>query len=139
MTFTFRRVRALQLAVVVLIVVVVAGLMMNNALKTRESARTASAQALARSALMIQRAHFYGTGVYADAEALRDGEPKVDATEEVAVQGKVYVRTEGQTTILASSSKDGTCYWIRDANGVASYATTPCTEEPNDDDFGPNW
>ena len=139
MSLTINRVRALQLAVVMFIVVVIAGLMINRSLGLRDSAREKSAQSLARNALMAQRDHYYGTGEYADAEALRDGDPKVDATDQVAVQGKVFVRSEGHTTTLSSSSKDGTCYWIRDTAGVATYATTPCTEEPEDQDFGPSW
>lgn len=139
MTLTIKRVRALQLAIVLLIVVVLAGLMLSRSLRVRDSAREASAKSLARNALTAQRSHYYGTGEYADAAALRDGEGKLDTTDDVAVQGKVFVRSDGHSTTLASSSQDGTCYWIRDTSGVATYATTPCTEEPEDEDFGPTW
>ena len=139
MTVTIRRVRALQLGVVILIVVVIVGVMLNKARDVRDSARDASAQALARNALMIQRDHYYGSGEYADAETLRMGEPEVDATDQLAVLGSVYVRSEGFTTTLAASTEDGTCYWIRDTAGTATYATTPCTDEPDDEDFGPTW
>lgn len=139
MTIAVTRTRAVQIAVVALITVLVIGLMLNSSLGLRERSRNSAAQALARQALMIQRNHFYGSGQYADAETLRNGEPMVDAVEEVAVQGKVYVRTEGAATTMAASTPDGTCYWIRDASGVATYATTPCEEEPGDADFTSAW
>ena len=139
MTITFRRTRALQLAAVVLIAIVVAGVMLSSSFGIRDGARDASAQALARNALMIQRSHYYGSGEYADAETLRNSEPKVDATDEVAVLGSVYVRSEAYSTTLSASTKDGTCYWIRDTAGAATYATTPCTEEPGDADFAAAW
>lgn len=139
MSLTIQRTRALQLAIVVFVFFVIAGLMINRSMSLRESAREKSAQSLARNALMVQRDHYYGTGQYADAEALNSGEPKVEATDDVAVQGKVFVRSEGQTTTMASSSEDGTCYWIRDTAGVATYAKTPCEREPQDEDFKPSW
>ena len=139
MSITFTRTRAIQLAVVALITILVVGLMMSSSFGLRDRARDASAQALARNALMIQRSHYYGSGEYADAETLRNGEPKVDATDEVAVLGSVYVRSEGYSTTLSASTKDGTCYWIRDTAGAATYATTPCSEEPGDADFAAAW
>ena len=127
------------MAVVAAVVTVVIAVIFNNTIGVRDSARDAAAQSLARNALMIQRSHYYGGGEYADAEALRNGEPKVDATDEVAVLGKVYVRSEGFTTTLAASTPDGTCYWIRDVAGAASYATTACTTEPSEPDFSSAW
>lgn len=139
MRLTIQRVRVVQLAIVALVMLILAAFLITRSMNLRESAREKSAQSLARNALMVQRDHYYGTGQYADADALNAGEPKVDATDDVAVQGKVFVRSEGHTTTMASSSKDGTCYWVRDTAGVASYATTPCDQEPQDEDFKASW
>lgn len=139
MQLTIHRRRAIEITVVVGVVAVVLAVILSNTFGLRASSRTAAAQSLARSALMIQRNYYYGSGEYADAETLRKGEPAVDAVEDVAVKGKVYVRTEGQTTTLASSTDDGTCYWIKDSNGVASYAKTPCEAEPTAEDFAASW
>ena len=139
MSITFTRTRAIQLAVVALITILVIALMMNSSFGLRDRARDASAQALARQALMVQRDHYYGSGAYADAETLRNGQQEVAATDELAVLGSVYVRSEGYSTTLAASTKDGTCYWIRDTAGAATYATTPCAEEPAVEDFAAAW
>ena len=139
MTIAITRTRAVQMAIVAFIVVVMIALMLNSSLGLRDRSRNAAAQSLARNALMIQRNHYYGSGQYADAETLRKGEPMVDAVEQVAVQGKVYVRAEGSSTTLSASTPDGTCYWVRDTAGVAAYAKTPCEAEPGDDDFAASW
>ena len=135
MQIVIRRRRAFEVAVVLAVVVVALAVILSNTLGIRDRSRSAAAQALARNALMVQRSHFYGSGTYADAETLRKGEPAVDAVEEVAVLGKVYVRSDGYSTELASSTPDGTCYWIRDTSGVATYAKTSCDVTPGDKDF----
>ena len=139
MQIAITRRRAFEMAVLGGVVTVVIAVIFNNTVGVRDSARDEAAQALARSALMIQRSHYYGVGEYADAEDLRNSESKLETTEVVAVQGKVYVRSEGFTTTLAASTPDGKCYWIRDVAGTASYATTSCTTEPTDPDFGATW
>lgn len=139
MQISIKRRRAIELAIVAAVVTAVLAVVLTNTLNLRNRSRDAAAQALARNALMIQRSHYYGSGEYADAEGLRNGEPAVDATDQLAVQGKVYVRAQGFTTTLASSTPDGTCYWIRDVAGAATYAKAPCETEPTDADFGAAW
>jgi hypothetical protein len=72
-------------------------------------------------------------------------EPNLDAVDYVAgevpqVLGRVYVRNDaGAIVTMASRSASGTCFWTRAENGVTTYATNDCSDEPAEDDFSASW
>lgn len=105
----------------------------------RLRANDTTAQIQARRALMVQRTVLSDGNGYGTAADLEEAEPTLDYTEDAVVSGKVFVRVEGDTVTLASRTASGTCYWIRDTDGVASYAAASCDVPVEARDFGASW
>ncbi len=104
----------------------------------RLRANDTTAQIQARRALTAQRTVLSDGNGYGTAAELEQAEPTLDYTEDAVVAGKVFVRVEGDTVTLASRTASGTCYWIRDSNGVDSYAAGSCDVPVEALDFAAN-
>lgn len=126
---------AVGLVVVAIAVAVVVGTLVMPRLRGNDTA----AQLRAQRALQAQRSVLADGNGYGTAAQLQQEEPTLEYTEDAIVSGKVYVRVEGDTVTLASRTARGTCYWIRDTNGVDSYAKAPCDEAVDTLSFGPAW
>lgn len=126
---------AIGLMVIGIAVVVVFGTLVMPRLRGNDFA----AQLQAKRALQVQRTVLADGAGYGTAAELEQAEPTLDYTDDAVVSGKVYVRVEGDTVTLASRTAGGTCYWIRDVNGVDSYAEGPCDQPVETLDFGSGW
>jgi hypothetical protein len=76
------------------------------------------------------------TGRTPTASELAEYEPSLEYEslepgDEVAVQGKVYLRVRGEVAELASRAGD-TCYWIQEARQGRLYATGECDAAPEE-------
>jgi type II secretory pathway pseudopilin PulG len=76
------------------------------------------------------------TGRAPTAEELAEYEPSLeyetlDPGEEVAVQGRVYVRVRGEVAELVARADDE-CYWIQDTPEGRRYAIGDCDGNPDD-------
>src|SRR5205085_12238501 len=83
------------------------------------------------------------TGQQPTAAQLAEYEPSLeyeslDPGEEVAVQGKVYVRVRGQVAELAARSGD-VCFWVQEAPQGRRYARGGCDGDPNALHFASQW
>jgi type II secretory pathway pseudopilin PulG len=77
------------------------------------------------------------------AEQLAEYEPsldyeKLEPGQEVAVQGKVYVRVRGEVAQLAARSGE-TCYWVQETPSGRLYATAACDVNPDQLHFANQW
>ena len=77
------------------------------------------------------------------AEQLAEYEPSLeyeslDPGEEVAVQGKVYVRVRGEVAELAARSGD-TCFWVQEVDGAVRKAKGSCDATPDQLQFRADW
>jgi type II secretory pathway pseudopilin PulG len=129
----------LNLAIGLMVVAIVMAIAVPTVVMPRIRGNDTSARIAARRALEAQRTVYADGNGYGDAAALEAAEPSLDYTDEAIVAGKVYVRVEGDTVTLASRTAGGTCYWIRDTNGVDSYASAPCETPAAALEFGPRW
>jgi hypothetical protein len=99
--------------------------------------RDAEAAATAASDLAIE------TGQQPTAEQLAEYEPSLEYEslepgEEVAVQGKVYVRVRGQVAELAARAGD-LCYWVQETPTGRRYAKGACDADPDELTFASQW
>jgi type II secretory pathway pseudopilin PulG len=62
----------------------------------------------------------------------------LDPGEEVAVQGKVYVRVRGEVAELAARSGD-TCFWVQEAPQGRRMAKGACDADPAQLHFAAEW
>ena len=141
----------IELCVVLVVVAVLLGIAVVTLLGSRERAANAAAKSRARDGLVAQKTFAADGKGYASADELTESniEPSLqvdkldDPADEAHVLGVVYVRKDTASTVdLVSRSNTGECYWIREANGVSSYAKTTvnssgvCAEPVS---FGRSW
>ena len=114
----------------VLVFVAVAGL----ALSSRRTVADESAKRDAGAAGDAASMHVAETGKVPTAEELAAYAPgleyeQLEVGEEVAVQGKVYVRSRGDVAELAARSGD-TCFWVQRTSTETRYAKGACDADP---------
>jgi hypothetical protein len=109
--------------------------------------RSTTSDHLARTRAVVAAAaaadHVTETGRHPSAEQLAEYEPSLDYErlgpgQDVAVQGKVYVRVRGAVAELAARSGD-VCYWVQEAPTGRSYATGSCDGDPETLHFAAQW
>lgn len=123
----------LGLAIVVggiLLVVAVVGIGMGARRSVGDETAKRDARAAGDAASMMAAE----TGKVPTAEELAVYEPsleyeKLEVGDEVAVQGKVYVRTRGDVSELAARSGD-TCFWVQRSPEKTLYAEGACDGDP---------
>ena len=128
--------------------VIVAGILVVVAvatvgLGTRRSVADESAKRDAKAAGVAASMHAAETGKVPTAEELAEYEPSLeyeslDPGEEVAVQGKVYVRSHGDVAELAARSGD-TCFWVQRTPVATRYAKGACDADPATLHFATSW
>lgn len=109
----------------------------------RRSVGDESAKRDARAAGDAVSMHAAETGTVPTAEELAAYAPgleyeQLDVGEEVAVQGKVYVRSHGDVSELAARSGD-TCFWVQRSSTGTRYAEDDCDADPATLRFKDRW
>ena len=122
-----------------LLVVAVVGI----GLGTRRSVGDESAKRDAQAAGAAASMHVAETGKVPTAEELAAYSPgleyeELEVGEEVAVQGKVYVRSRGDVAELAARSGD-TCFWVQRTATTTRYARGACDGDPAALVFTDSW
>jgi prepilin-type N-terminal cleavage/methylation domain-containing protein len=133
-----------ELAVVIVVIGALLAAGIPTFLGMRARAANASAQAKARQGLLTQKAYYTNASRWGTAAEIQGDESSV-TFEDLGgggpqVLGRVYVKVDGDTAVLASRSSTGKCYWIREpANAPTSFATVDCNVDPTDADFAAHW
>ena len=102
-----------------------------------------SAKRDAKAAGAAASMHVAETGKVPTADELADYSPgleyeQLEVGEEVAVQGKVYVRSSGDVSELAARSGD-TCFWVQRTVSTTRYAQGACGGDPAALVFTESW
>ena len=112
-------------------------------ISSRRSVADESAKRDAKAAALAASMHEAETGKVPTAAELAEYEPSLDYEsldpgDEVAVQGKVYVRSHGDVAELAARSGD-TCFWVQRAAQTTKYAKGACDADPATLAFRDSW
>ena len=132
----------LGLGVIVVAVVVLVGVA-TVGLGARRSAGDENAKREAEAAATASSMHAAETGKVPTAAELAAYEPSLEYEslepgEEVAVQGKVYVRSHGNVAELAARSGE-TCFWVQRTATTTRYAKSACDVDPSALTFRASW
>ena len=112
-------------------------------LGVRRSTSEATAKRHARAAGEAAFLYAAETGKAPTVEDLQLYSPSIEYEElgpgdDVAVQGKVYVRSHGDVAELAARSGD-TCFWVQRSRETTRYAKGSCDGDPADLVFRDRW
>ena len=110
---------------------------------TRRSVGDESAKRDAEAAAFAASMHEAETGKVPTADELAEYEPSLEyeslaVGDEVAVQGKVYVRSRGDVAELAARNGD-TCFWVQRSAQMTRYADGPCDGDYEALTFRDHW
>ena len=130
----------IELSVVIVVLGVLVTMMLVTLLGQRDRANDSAAKALATQALKTQKVHFADTQAYTtDTSTLIALEPTLKRP---LVLGQVVVKNaNGDDVTLVATSESGTCFWMREIDGVTSYAKADddCVTIPDDSAFSADW
>jgi hypothetical protein len=112
-------------------------------LGSRRTVDDESAKRHAETAAAAASMHEAETGKVPTAAELAEYEPSLEyealeVGDEVAVQGKVYVRSHGDVAELAARSGD-TCFWVQRSPVTTKYANGACDGDPASLVFRDHW
>jgi hypothetical protein len=112
-------------------------------LSSRHAVGDESAKHAAEAAAFAASMHEAETGKVPTAAELAEYEPSLEyesleVGDEVAVQGKVYVRSHGDVAELAARSGD-TCFWVQRSPVTTKYAKGACDGDPGSLTFRDSW
>ena len=134
-----------EMMVALIVIAILVAIAIPTFLSARERTSNRAAQAKAQTAVKAHKAQAAAGQDPADTptliDDLEDMEPAVTFKDfadysPTEVKGVVYVRVEDDPSLgkvvklVAESTISGKCFWTRDINGVTSYATTECPNEP---------
>lgn len=131
----------IELGIALLIVAVLIAVAVPTMLNARSTAADRSAQNRVRQALTAQKVHQAANASYASSADLAAEDPTARYSGDALVLGTVYVREPTAAAVeVASQSKTGTCFWIRDSiNTGTQYAKTDCPDVPTETDYLKGW